>query len=187
MNQKQNYWDGAIRWTPGPFGAAVAYGQNKQEVPVTGTTTTKITEVSGNWDNKAFGIYATYSKHKTDVPTATGASDWKIWNVSGVARFGGVHEVYLMGGQAKQSIAVAGAEPKTSLYGIVYENVLSKRTRLYAGYGYAKNEGGATLAPTAYAAAPATQIGITSTVSAATNVAPNEKPKGFQLGISHTF
>lgn len=179
---KENYWDAAVRWTPGPFGASLAIGRNTSQNAVTTTNETKMTELSGNWDNKAFGIYANWNKHTNDTALGTD-HDWKIWSVSGVARFGGVHEFYAMLGRAKDNV---GATPTSKQYAIVYENVLSKRTHAYVGYGKAKNENGAALAPLAFAAAPATQIGITGATNA-TNVAPNSSPAGIQVGLVHTF
>jgi predicted porin len=182
---KQNYWDAALRWTPGPFGAAIAHGRNTQQNAVTTTAESKLTTLSGNFDNKAFGVYANWNKHSNDTPAGQ-THDWKIWSVSGVARFAGVHELYAMYGRAKDNVSTAAGTPLAKTWGIVYENVLSKRTHAYLGYGKTKNEGGARLAPLAFAAAPATQINITGDFNA-TNVAPNSSPRGIQLGLVHTF
>lgn len=166
--QKANYYDLAVRWTPAPFAVAAGYAKNKDETAGVGSTDTKVTELSANWDNKAFGIYGNYQKGKTDAPGATTA-DLDLWSVSGVARFGGRHELYALYARLKDK--VAAGEPEATTYGLVYENVLSKRTRLYVGYGKTDNDDGLTAKPTGLAVTPTS----------------GEAATGFQLGISHSF
>ena len=188
---KANYFDGAIRWTPGPFGVAAAYGKNKLEGAAGSSLENKITELSANWDNKAFGIYGNYATQKSDA-TAGGVSvtpnEWKTYSISGVARFAGRHELYLMTSKVKND-KVTNMEATT--YGITYENVMSKRTRLYVGYGQTKNKDAAGFAPTAYAfATPGVMIpfGAGTSGSDSNSAIPNGKdPKAFQIGISHSF
>lgn len=170
---KSNYFDGAIRYTPGPFGVAIAYGQNKNEMtgPVSEDKDT-LYEVSANWDNKAFGIYGNYQNGKNETSGSPEAKA-SVWSLSGVARFGGRHEVYAMYSDLK--FDEGDVHGKT--YGLVYQNRMSKRTYVYAGIGHTTNETNTsagvatTVKPTAFAITPA----------------GGEDATGFQLGISHSF
>ena len=131
-------------------------------------TLVSVAELSANWDNQAFGVYGNYQKGKTDAPGATTA-DQVLWNLSGVARFGGRHAVYALYARLKDKVAVG--EPEATTYGLVYENILSKRTRLYVGYGKTDNDAGLRARPTGLAVTPLS----------------GESASGFQLGISHSF
>jgi predicted porin len=181
---KSNYYDAAIRWTPGPFGAAAAFGKNKIETGAGVASESKISSLSANWDNKAFGIYGNYTTQKNDA-LGTEIANWKGYSLSGVARFAGRHELYLMGSKLKND-KITNMEATT--YGITYENVMSKRTRLYVGYGATKNKDAAAFAPTAYAFATAgTEVTPGGATANNTALAPGKDPKAFQVGISHSF
>jgi predicted porin len=188
LNTTQNYYDAVIRWTPGPFGVAGGIGKNKTDVSGTGSTDTTYQELSANWDNKAFGVYGNYMKQKTDTPTVSNATDWKTYSISGVARFGGRHEVYAMYSKAKND-GTGAVDAEATSYGIVYENVMSKRTRLYVGYGKTTNKDGMNLAPTSYAVAtPGPEFTSPAGATASNALNPLGKdPSAFQVGISHSF
>lgn len=184
--EQARYWDAHVRYTPGPFGAALSVARNKDEVPsaTAGTTEAKMWQLAGNWDNKAFGVYAQLLSHKVD--NAVGAqADQRQWSVSPVARFGGAHEIYGLYGRVKEKVVSPNPEAKT--WGVVYENVQSKRTRLYAGYGKTNNSNGSNLAPTNFVGAPRAQLSFTSGASTGTVIPANKSVSGFQLGIVHTF
>lgn len=187
------FWDAAVRYTPGPFGAALSLGRNKDE-STAGRTESKFWQLAGNWDNKAFGVYGQIFSNKVDAPATTTASDRRQWSISPVARFGS-HELYGLYGKTKQKSGVSSTgTAEAKIWGIVFEEVMSKRTRLYAGYGRANNTGGAGgltgLGPTNFAGAPgqgAGQVGITG-APGGTGLIPSDKSvRAIQLGVVHTF
>ena len=163
-----DYWDAAVRYTPGPFGVALGYGKLETSAAGVDTENTSV-QLSANWDNRAFGIYANYWQDETEVgPTTT--RDGDVWSISGVARFGGRHELYALFGQGDDD-AITVADAKHRFWAVVYQHVMSKRTRLYTGIAKVKNEPASAMVPTAFAAP----------------VAAGYDPRGFQLGLVHTF
>jgi len=162
-----DYWDAAIRYTPGPFGLALGYGVTTTTAAGVETENTS-TQLSANWDNRAFGIYGNYWVDETETgPTTT--RDFNVMSISGVARFGGRHELYAVWGTAENE--TVGATADFDFWAIGYQHVVSKRTRFYTSIAQNKNETAATSAPTAFAA----------------GVAAGYDPRGFQLGMVHTF
>ncbi|HZL94202.1 MAG TPA: porin, partial [Vicinamibacterales bacterium] len=138
-----NYWDAAIRWTPGPFGAAAAYGVQTAEaagVEVEDTFTT----FSAYWDNRAFGIYGNYTLHETDNPGAIADPERTYMSISGVARFGGNNEIHVHVGEREDDAGGATA-PTSTFWGVSFVHRLSKRTLTYVGYGSTDNEAGIAL------------------------------------------
>ena len=161
-----DYWDAAIRWTPGPIGIAVATGQATTQTAGVESEAT-MHQISANWDNRAFGIYGNWYTAESDVGGVAGP-DLTGFGVSGVARFGGRHELYAM--WYRNEVDVAG-DPKATTWALVYQHVMSKRTRFYTGFAKTKNDAGMADAPTAFAV----------------TVAAGFDPRGFQLGLVHTF
>ena len=162
-----DYWDAAIRYTPGPFGVALGYGVTTVTVASVETENTS-TQLSANWDNRAFGIYGNWWQDETETgPTTT--RDFNVMSISGVARFGGRHELYALWGTGENE--TVGATGDFDFWAIGYQHPMSKRTRFYASIAQNKNEAAATSVPTAFAA----------------GVAAGYDPRGFQLGMVHTF
>ena len=161
-----NYWDAAIRWTPGPFGAAAAYGVETAET-LAGEAERTMTTLSGYWDNRAFGVYANYSLQEVEAGGVT-ASDLTYMSISGVARFGGNNEVHVHVGEAEDDEV---DESASTFWGVSFVHRMSKRTLVYAGYGSTDNE---TFAARKHVAmAPAAIAG--------------EDITGFQVGLAHSF
>jgi predicted porin len=169
VGSEANYWDAAVRYTPGPFGVALGYGVGTTETLGVETENTS-TQLSANWDNRAFGIYANYWQDETDVDGAGTTRDFNVWSLSGIARFGGRHEFSVLFGQGENE-SIAGSAGEFDFWAVVYQHVMSKRTRFYTGFAKNKNEAGINSAPTAFAAP----------------VANGYDPRGFQLGVVHTF
>jgi predicted porin len=163
-----NYWDAAVRYAPGPFGVALSYGVNTAEAAGVETDTNR-TQLSANWDNRAFGIYGNVWNQETEGATTT--EDRTGWSVSGVARFGGRHEIYLVYGQQEDDIVPVAGQEESTVVGIAYQHVMSKRTRVYVGYQDVDNDPGANR----------------SVNFSATGVANGFDPRAFQLGLVHTF
>jgi len=181
---KASYWDAAVRYTPGPFGVAASYAKNKTEPFAATSVEVKMKQLAANFDNKQFGVYGVWAKADD---SSVGGGEVKVWSISPVARFG-AHELYGLYGRFKASDPTGSAQAKT--YGIVYENVMSKRTRAYVGYGKTKNDAGLAVAPTNYAAAPAGQFAIGAAgglIATTTNVAAGTSPSAVQVGVVHTF
>jgi predicted porin len=166
---ENEYWDAAIRYTPGPFGVAVSTGAETAEAGgVEGEST--MHQISANWDNRAYGIYANWHSVEVELP---GFPDFESsgWGLSGIARFGGRHELALMYYRNEDDEFLGFPEEKATTWAFVYQHIMSKRTRIYTGIAKTKNDSGMNFAPTAFAAP----------------VAPGYDPRGFQLGIVHTF
>lgn len=163
-----NYYDLAVRYTPGPFGVAVGYG--KQSVEVVGTETDNTWTILGaNWDAGPWGVYASYSNRETEVNGGT-TLDRTVMSLSGVFRFGGRNEVHLMFGQGEEDQTGGGANDST-FFGAAFVHRMSKRTLVYVGYGDNDNDGAAAL----------THVQMVPTVAAGSD------PKGFQVGLAHSF
>ena len=172
----QNYWDVAVRWTPGPIGVAASLANNTTETGGA-ETETDVTQISVNWDNRAFGIYGNWAQSETTPPVGAATADVSVWSVSGVGRFGGRHELYAVYGQRSDD-AIAGDAGDSSLLGIGYQHVMSKRTRAYVGYASVKNKAGTNRAPTFF-------TGSNSLGGPA--IANGYDPRGFQVGLVHSF
>ncbi|MGQ0545871.1 MAG: porin [Betaproteobacteria bacterium] len=186
-----NYWDAAVRWTPGPIGVAASYGVNTIEAgavapvftlnPATGAIAasaavpageveTTRTQLSANWDNRAFGIYGNWWNQETETRGPT-TEDRTGWAISGVARFGGRHELYAVYGSQENDIG--GGATESTVWGISYQHVMSKRTRVYVGFQDVDNE-----------AASTRQVNL---AHAGTTVAAGYDPRAFQIGLLHSF
>lgn len=161
-----NYWDAAIRYTPGPFGVAVSHAKSSTELAAV-EAESELTIFSANWDNRAFGIYGTFWQGEADAGGTTLAEP-EGWALSGVARFGGRHELYALWGMTEDSLI---DDSEGSVLAIVYQHVMSKRTRFYAGYATSDNDPAGTAVPTALQGGPAAGYDA----------------RGIQLGIVHTF
>jgi predicted porin len=167
-----NYMDFALRYTPGPFGVAVSHAIATVEAGGVDNDTTQ-TQITANWDNRAWGIYGGYIMAENDgVGGAPATIDRNAWWINPVMRFGGRHELYFLYGQGEND-AVAGQE--STAIAITYQHVMSKRTRIYTSIGRVSNDNGANMALNAQATA------------AAGSVAGGYDPRGFQLGLLHSF
>ena len=164
--EDNNYWDAAIRWTPGPFGAAAAYGVETAET--TGAEAERtLTTLSGYWDNRAFGVYANYTLQEVEAGGVT-LSDQNYMSISGVARFGGNNEVHVHVGEAEDDEV---DESASTFWGVSFVHRMSKRTLVYAGYGSTDNE---TFAARKH-------------VAMAPSAIAGEDITGFQVGLAHSF
>ena len=162
----QNYFDAAVRYTPGPFGAGLAYGVLTTEAGGVETETT-LTSLSLTFATGAFDIRGHYAMAETEAgPTTT--ADVNAWSISALMRIGGANEIRAMYGQREDDIGVAN---EASFWGLAFVHNMSKRTRLYAGYGNVENDPGSALIPSGFAAP----------------VAAGYDPRGFQVGLSHSF
>src|SRR5688572_17824226 len=158
-----DYMDFALRYTPGPFGVAISHAIATTEVAGTSNDADQ-TQITANWDNRAFGIYGGYIMADNDTNTL----DTTAWWINPVMRFGGRHEVYFLYGQAENDL-VSGQESNT--IAVTYQHVMSKRTRIYTSIGRVSNDNLA-----------AGQLNGRATASAA-----GYDPRGFQLGLLHSF
>ena len=163
-----NYMDFAVRYTPGPFGVAISHAIATAEAAGV-ENDTDLTQITANWDNRAFGIYGGFLQSEDDGVAGVSTVDREAWWLNLVARFGGRHELYFLYGQGENNL-VAGQESKRMA--ITYQHVMSKRTRIYTSIGRVTNEGGAT--------------GVLNG-QAGTAPAANFDPRGFQLGLLHSF
>jgi predicted porin len=147
----------------------VATGKATDEVPGSELEQT-MHQISANWDNRAFGIYGNWY---TVEEEETGFQDVEVsgFGLSFVARFAGRHELYLMGYQNE----VDDLDLKSRTLALGYQHVLSKRTRIYTAIAKTKND----------------DNGIVGLIDKPTAMVPTPAggydPRGFQIGIVHTF
>jgi predicted porin len=158
-----DYMDFALRYTPGPFGVAVSHAIATTEAAGT-SVDTDMTQITANWDNRAWGIYGGYLMSDNDTNTI----DRTAWWINPVVRFGGRHELYFLYGTGENDL-VSGQESTT--IAVTYQHVMSKRTRIYTSLGRVSNDNGAATGLNAQAAAGAGSY----------------DPRGFQLGLLHSF
>ena len=166
-------WEAGVLWAQGPFGAAFAHSNVKTDTGVA-TGEAKRNQITGKWDNGAFGIFAGYAKDTRDgaAATATTGTDTKHYWIQPLVRFAGSNEAFGLWGRAKVE-GIAGSEPKTTWWGVGARHYMTKRSWLYGVFGTAKNDGGARGVPTTFAAAiPAGQ---------------DQDPRAIQLGVATTF
>jgi predicted porin len=83
-------------------------------------------------------------------------------------RFGGRHEVYFLYGKGESDL---GTNPTSTTVALTYQHVMSKRTRIYTSLGRVSNDNGAAGALNGQAVAGAAGY----------------DPRGFQLGLLHSF
>ena len=162
-----DYLDFALRYTPGPFGVALSHAIATEEAGGTSNDTT-LTQITANWDNRAWGIYGGYLMSEDDGVAGVKTVDRSAWWINPVVRFGGRHEVYFLYGQAENDL-VSGQE--SNHVAVTYQHVMSKRTRIYTSIGRVSNDNGA-----------AGQLNNKAAASAA-----GYDPRGFQLGLLHSF
>jgi predicted porin len=162
-SSNNDYMDFALRYTPGPFGVSISHAIATTEAAGT-SNDTDMTQITANWDNRAFGIYGGYLMSDNDTNTV----DRTAWWINPVMRFGGRHEVYFLYGQTENDL-VAGQE--ATHIAVTYQHVMSKRTRIYTSLGRVSNDNGAAGALNGQAVAGAAGY----------------DPRGFQLGLLHSF
>jgi len=162
-----NYMDFALRYTPGPFGVAVSHAIGTAEAAGVENETTQ-TQITANWDNRAFGIYGGYIQREDDGVGAGSTVDASSWWINPVMRFGGRHEVYFLYGKGESDL---GTNPTSTTVALTYQHVMTKRTRIYTSIGRVSNDDGA--------------VGSLNGAAAASGA--NYDPRGFQLGVVHSF
>jgi predicted porin len=155
-----DYMDFAVRYTPGPFGVSVSHAMESDEP---GGNDEDMTQITANWDNRAWGIYGGYIQAADDNDTF----DANAWWINPVIRFGGRHELYAVYGQGEDDISTA----EFDYFAITYQHVMSKRTRIYTSIGRVSNDNGAAAKLNAQAGTPA----------------GGYDPRGFQIGLLHSF
>jgi predicted porin len=158
----RNYYDVAIRYTPGPFGIAAAYGKDSTEAAGLADVDREWTLLGANWDTGPFGVYGQFSNLETDT------TDLTVWALSGVFRFGGRNEFHAMLGKGEDDDNDAN---DSTFWGAMFVHRMSKRTLVYVGYGDNDNDGAAALSHVGMAVAPTA----------------GADPRGFQVGLAHSF
>ena len=160
-----NYMDFALRYTPGPFGVSLSHAIGTTEAAGVDSDNT-MTQITANWDAGAWALYGGYIMAEAD---ATGV-ERNTWHINPVFRFGGRHTIQGLFGMV--SVETPGAaDVEGEVWGITYIHTMSKRTSIYAGYGAADND-------TAAVGVRPTNLAGTPTIT---------DPRGFQLGLVHSF
>lgn len=167
-----NYLDFAVRYTPGPFGASLSHARTSVDTAGVDEDLEQ-TQITANWDNRAWGIYGGWIRNQFDAPGADLDVD-SYW-INPVVRFGGRHEVYFLLGQVKDD-SEGVTEGDSTVVAVTYQHVMSKRTRIYTSIGRVSNDANAAAALNAQAGTTGGFVGT-----------PGFDPRAFQLGLLHSF
>lgn len=160
-----DYMDFAVRYTPGPFGIAASYAKATVETVGVESDITQM-QLAANWDAGPWALYGGYIKTEEDDL----GIESDLWHINPVFRFGRNTIWGMFGMVTAEAPGVADVEGE--IWGITLIHAMSKRTSVYAGYGQADNDNVALgLKPTGLAGGAPT---ITD-------------PRGFQVGLIHTF
>jgi len=184
-----DFWDVALRYEAGNFGAVWGYSQIESVTGAVAATTAvnlvtgvvapvaavaardfkeKDNAIAGYFNFNPFKILALY---KTSKQTGTGAAeDLKIYTLRGEFKTG-PGTVAVSFGKSKNELAAAAGMGDADFFGLAYYHDLSKRTTAYAQYGRIKNDPGANFA-----------LGGQQFANTA-----GSDPKGFSVGINHSF
>ena len=163
-----DYTEFALRFAQGSIGVAGSLARQVAQV-ATIENHLKINQIAAHWDNRSYGFYVGYITRRNQG-AAAGATptDARSYWFNPVARFGGRHEVYGLWGRVRNKAAAAA---DADVVALTDQHVLSKRTRVYTSLGRVDNDPGSAVALNTFAAA----------------VAAGYDPRGFQLGLLHSF
>lgn len=167
-------WEAGVLWAAGPFGASFTHGNLKAQAG-TARGETKRNQITGKWDNGAFGVFAGWAKDTlTDASSIalTGDTEIKHLWVQPLFRFGGSNELFGLWARVKAEGDGLGDNAKATWWGVGYRHYMTKRTWLYAAYGTVRNDDDAAFTPTTFAAG---------------TPAFGEDPRALQLGVATTF
>lgn len=187
-----DFLDFALRYEAGNIGVAYGYSriENKTAATPAGfafdTTTGLATAVAagaardfeekdnaitGYFNFKPFKILGLYKTSKQSG-TSGANEDLKIYTVRGEYSTGPGTVAISFGKRKDERVAAAGVGDSTFL-GLAYYHDMSKRTTAYVQYGRIKNDTGATQSLAG--------ANVGSTVTAGSD------PKGFMVGVNHSF
>lgn len=163
-----DYTDFALRFAAGPFGLGASRARQITQA-ATVENHLKLNQIAAHWDNRAFGLYGGYITRRNQGAAAGAVpTDIRSYWLNPVARFGGRHELYGLWGRVKNKLA---ANADATVVAATFQLVLSKRTRVYTSVGRVENDPGAAVELNGFAAP----------------VAAGYDPRGFQLGLVHSF
>lgn len=163
-----DYMDVALRYEAGNFGASYSYAQFDTKTAVADFKE-KDNAITGYFNFAPFKVLGLY---KTSKQSGTGAAeDLKIYTLRGEFKTG-PGTVALSFGKRKNELPAAAGVGDSTFFGLAYYHDLSKRTTAYVQYGRVKNDSAATqnLAGSQFS-----------------TVAPGADPRGFMVGMNHTF
>jgi predicted porin len=160
-----NYLDYGLRWSVSPFGVAASRAVQTAEAGGV-ESETKLDQIVAHWDNRAFGLYGGYVTLRNEAAASTLRR--RAYWFNPVARVGDRHELFGLWGKVKNTLA---SNADATVIAVTHQLVLSKRTRVYTSLGKVKNQDAAAVELNAFAAA----------------VANGYDPRGFQLGLLHSF
>lgn len=163
-----DYTDFMMRFSQGPLGIA---GSLARQITQAATVENhlKTNQLAAHWDSGAWGIYGGYVTRRNQGASAGATpTDVRSYWFNPVARFGGRHELYALWGRVRNKLATAA---DSEIAALTYQHPLSKRTRVYTSVVRVDNDAGAAVEPNIFATA----------------VAPGYDPRGFQLGVLHSF
>ena len=147
----------SLSYTNGPFTADAIY-QSRQKIRTTYLTSPDASGEGKNlnewwlgaaYDFQVVKAYASFLQAKNKNTANASAYDGKLWSVGVKAPFG-AHSLGLEYAQAsydqsdaQQAVAASQIDGKTKSWGLQYVYDFSKRTNVYAGYAWMKNDSNA--------------------------------------------
>jgi predicted porin len=194
-----NFLDYHVRWEQGPFGIGLAQARAKTKAgagggtfslsATTGLITASAVTAATDFTEKDTSLGAYYKFSMVRIYGVTTASKQSGTGAAENRRLNGLKVEFPIG---KGFIAASWAKSKnkltadsdSTLFGIGYFHDLTARTQLYAAYGRVKNETGGSMGLGGAFVNAAT--GGTTTPGGGF-VAPGADPRGFQIGMGHSF
>ncbi len=150
-------------------GPITLQGFYQQLKGVNGTSTTNNNQygLGGGYNFGAFRLTASYA-----VADPSGPSNKHSGFSIGAGVKLGAGELLVQGIQ--QKISTGGTDPKSTTIGVAYTQPLSRRTNVYVTYGQVRNNSTGN-------------FGLRSADNTVAAAAPGADPKGFAVGVRHTF
>ncbi len=173
-----NFLDMHVRWERGPFGIGLAQSRLKTQTAATDFTETD-TSLAGYYKFSMLRIYGTTSASKQ---SGTGAAEDR--------RLNGLKLEFPVSAKGYVAVSVAKSKNKlvasadSSLVGVGYFHDLTPRTQFYAAYGRVKNDAAGSMS----LGGAFVNLAAGGTTSGGGGfVAAGADPRGFQVGMGHSF
>jgi len=202
-NKNANFWDGHLRWERGPFGIgfAEARTRTKTGAAAAGFSFTSAGALATGVPTAVAAAAATdYNEKDTSLAAYYKFSGWRLFGLhtrSKQSGTGAAENRRLNGARAEVDIgkgilafSVAKSKNKliasadSSFWGLGYYHQMTARTQFYATYGRIKNDVGGSMGLN-------TAFNTLATGGAVQGgggfVAAGADPRGFQLGMGHSF
>jgi predicted porin len=132
----------AANYTVGALGLSAVYGDVRSVDATVAAEQNQAWLLGASYDFGVVKAFAQYGQNKAEDAAGADVSKDKFYQVGAVVpvtQAGAVHAAY---GQVKTNFPV-GADEKERQFSLAYHHTLSKRTGVYAGLTYSKDDNGA--------------------------------------------